>query len=508
MKTVLIIDFGSQVTQLIARRVREAGVFSIVLLPEEAINYIQKNKNIKGIFLSGGPSSVYENSSPSISKDIFNFDIPIFGICYGQQLICKLLGGEVEPCTNREYGKSSLKIIKEDILFQNLKETQAWMSHGDIVTKLPDNFEVLAHTDGSPFAVIKSLTKQIYATQFHPEVTHSLVGECIIRNFLFEICKLEPEWKMSSYASMVIEDVKKQIGTKKAICALSGGVDSTVAAEVVKKAIGDNLTCIFVDHGFLRKNEGEEVLKMFQNQLIYINAQEEFFLALKNISEPEQKRKIIGKKFIEIFEREAKKIDGAEFLVQGTIYPDVIESATSKSSQNSHKIKSHHNVGGLPEDMKLLLVEPLRDLFKDEVRNLGIELGINKDRVFRHPFPGPGLAIRILGEPTQQKVRILQEADDIYIKTLKEFNLYDKIWQAFCVLTNSQTVGVMGDGRTYDHVLAVRAVTSTDGMTADFYPFDMSFLATLSNRITNSVKGISRVVYDITSKPPATIEWE
>lgn len=507
---ILIIDFGSQVTQLIARRIREFGVFC------EVKNYDIKIESIKnnlpaGIIFSGGPASVYESDAPKISQEIFDLNIPIFGICYGEQFICERLGGKVVKSFEREFGKAELKIVKNSQLFENFINPQIWMSHGDHIEKIPDDFEVLATTPKAPFAVIGNDIKKIYGVQFHPEVYHSIDGAKILENFVFKICKAKADWSMKNFKDDAIKEVKKIVGDKKVICGLSGGVDSSVVATLINQAIGKQLTCIFVDHGLLRKNEGQQVkeifTKNFNTNFVYCDVKDLFLDKLKGVSDPEQKRKIIGKTFIEVFDVEANKIQDAEFLAQGTLYPDVIESSHPNKGA-SQTIKSHHNVGGLPENMKLKLLEPVRMLFKDEVRALGRELGVPEIIVSRHPFPGPGLAIRIIGEITQQKIDILQEADAIYIDEIKKAGLYNDIWQAFCALLPIKTVGVMGDARTYDYVLALRAVTSVDGMTAEVYNFEPKFLCAVSDRIINEVRGINRVVYDYTSKPPGTIEWE
>ena len=508
--SVLIVDFGSQVTQLIARRIREFGVFCEVKNFNISLEEIKKNLP-RAIIFSGGPSSVYEENAPKISPQIFDLNIPILGICYGEQLICDMLGGKVEKSFEREFGKAEIEIVKDSKFFKDFQNHQVWMSHGDHISKIPQGFEVIAKTPKAPFAGIANEEKKIYGVQFHPEVYHSIDGAKILKNFVIEIAGCSPDWSMKNFKDEQIADIKKIVGDKKVICGLSGGVDSSVVATLINEAIGKQLTCIFVDHGLLRKNEGEQVkeifTKNFVTNFIYCDAKKLFLDKLKGVSDPEQKRKIIGKTFIEVFDEEASKINGAEFLAQGTLYPDVIESSHPNKGA-SQTIKSHHNVGGLPENMKLKLLEPVRMLFKDEVRALGRELGVPEIIVSRHPFPGPGLAIRILGEITEEKIKILQEADAVYIDEIKKAGLYDKIWQAFCALLPVKTVGVMGDARTYEYVLALRAVTSVDGMTAEVYNFESSFLCEVSNRIINEVRGINRVVYDYTSKPPGTIEWE
>lgn len=511
---ILILDFGSQVTKLIARRIRELGYYSIIVNHDISFKEFQEI-GAKAIILSGGPASVNSENAPEVSAEIINSGLPIFAICYGQQYLTKFFGGKVEKTSKREFGKAELEIKTNDPIFTDYAKLsakqQVWMSHGDAITKLADNFKVIANTEDAKFAFIADTNRKIYATQFHPEVTHSILGFKLLENFLSKIANIKADWNMHDYVPEAIVKLKEQIGDKKVICGLSGGVDSSVAAALINKAIGKNLHCIFVDTGLLRKGEGKQVeetfTKNFKVNFTYVDASELFLKRLENISDPEQKRKIIGRSFIEIFDAEAKKIKDADFLAQGTLYPDVIESAHPKDG-SSVTIKSHHNVGGLPEKMKLKLVEPLRELFKDEVRELGRELGLNDEIVNRHPFPGPGLAIRIPGSISKEKVKTLQEADFIYIEELKKHNLYDKIWQAFSVLLPVKTVGVMGDSRTYENVLALRAVTSSDGMTADFYPFSMEFLGKVANRIINEVNGINRVTYDITSKPPGTIEWE
>ncbi len=508
--TVLIIDFGSQVTQLIARRIRELNVYSEVKNPDITFQEI-KNLNPKAIILSGGPSSVYEKGAPTIDKKIFSLAVPVLGICYGEQLICHLLGGKVGSSFEREFGKAEIKIISNSKLFKSVKNKQVWMSHGDHISKIPTGFEVIANTPKAPFAAIADEKKKIYGVQFHPEVLHSIDGQKIIENFVINISNCKPDWTMKHFKKDEISEIKKLVGKKRVICGLSGGVDSSVVAALINEAIGKQLTCIFVDHGLLRKDEGRQVkeifAKKFKTNLVYVDAEKLFLSKLKGVSDPEKKRKIIGKTFIEVFDKEAAKIKDADFLAQGTLYPDVIESSHPNKGA-SHTIKSHHNVGGLPKKMKLKLLEPVRMLFKDEVRVLGRELGLPEHVVGRHPFPGPGLAIRIIGAITPEKIKILQEADAIYIEEIKKAGLYNEIWQAFSVLLPIKTVGVMGDARTYENVLALRAVTSIDGMTADVYRYDSEFLCNVTNRIINEVRGINRVVYDYTSKPPGTIEWE
>lgn len=526
---ILIIDFGSQVTQLIARRIREFNVYCEVKNPDITIEQIKALKPL-AVILSGGPESVYADNAPSVDKKVFELGVPVLGICYGQQLICHLLGGKVGEASSREFGKAMLDILRNSSLFENVgmpqsHETdsyphidstkkglvsQVWMSHGDKVERIPAGFEVIATSGNAPFAAIADEKRKIYGVQFHPEVEHTLDGRVMLKNFVINIAKAPQDWTMGHFKSEEILRVKQIVGDKKVICGLSGGVDSSVVAALISEAIGKQLTCIFVDHGLLRFREAEEVQETFYKidiNFIYINARELFISKLKGITDPEQKRKIIGATFIEVFDKESAKIQGADFLAQGTLYPDVIESSHPNKGA-SHTIKSHHNVGGLPENMKLKLLEPVRMLFKDEVRLLGAELGLHENIIHRHPFPGPGLAIRIIGEITQEKIDVLQKADAIYIDEIKKAGLYRKIWQAFSVLLPVKTVGVMGDGRTYENVLALRAVNSVDGMTADVYKFDSEFLCNVTTRIINEVKGINRVVYDYTSKPPGTIEWE
>ena len=511
---VLIVDFGSQFTQLIARRVREEGVFCQIISYNKVDQYLIDNEP-KAIILSGGPSSVIGIKTPRISEKIINLDRPILGICYGQQVMVQQLGGSIVSSGKSEFGRANIKIINSCSLTNSVweegKEYQVWMSHGDSVEKIPEGFIVVAETEGAKFAVIANESKKQYGVQFHPEVVHTIEGKKLINNFVKSIAHCETSWSMESFSGYKVDLLQKQIGDGKVLCGLSGGVDSSVTAALLNKAIGDQLVCVFVDHGLLRDGEAEDINTIFKGRLgsrfIHINASKIFLKSLRNISDPEQKRKIIGKKFIEVFEAEANKIGNVKFLAQGTLYPDVIESV-SFAGGPSVTIKSHHNVGGLPEKMNLELVEPLRELFKDEVRILGKELGLPDKLIGRHPFPGPGLAIRIPGEITEESISILQKADSIFIKEIRNANLYDKIWQAFCVLLPVKSVGVMGDSRSYDKVLVLRAITSVDGMTADVFPFEHSFLNRVSTRIVNEVKGINRVTYDITSKPPGTIEWE
>lgn len=512
--TVLIVDFGSQVTQLIARRVRETGVYSEIV-PFQSADEAFRRINPKAVILSGSPHSTVDIGSPRAPQQIFEANIPVLGICYGEQTMCAQLGGKVEGGHHREFGRAFLDIQEECALFEGVwaKGTrhQVWMSHGDRVVEIPDGFKVVGTSTGAPFAAIANEARKYYAVQFHPEVVHTPDGAKLLENFVHRIAGIKGDWTMHAYREHAVDAIRKQVGDKKVICALSGGVDSSVAALLIHEAVGDQLTCILVDHGLMRKNEAADVVAMFREHynlpLILVDASERFISALEGESDPEKKRKTIGRLFIEVFEEEAKKLGGADFLAQGTLYPDVIESV-SFTGGPSVTIKSHHNVGGLPDRMNMKLVEPLRELFKDEVRVLGKELGLPDHFIGRHPFPGPGLAIRCPGGITRAKLEILREADAVYLDEIRKAGLYDVIWQAFAVLLPVQTVGVMGDGRTYEFVCALRAVTSVDGMTADFYHYDMSFLGQAATRIINEVKGINRVVYDVTSKPPGTIEWE
>jgi GMP synthase (glutamine-hydrolysing) len=511
---ILIIDFGSQVTQLIARRVREEGVYCEIVPFNKAQEAFAEMKP-RGVILSGGPASMTEAASPRAPQNIFEAGVPVLGICYGEQAMAQQLGGQVEGGHHREFGRAEVEVVKDAALFEGVwqkgQKYPVWMSHGDRVTKLPEGFEVIGISNNAPFAAIADEKRKFYAVQFHPEVVHTPSGAALLRNFVRKISGATGDWTMRAFKDEAIDRIRAQVGKGRVICGLSGGVDSAVAAVLIHEAIGEQLTCVFVDHGLMRLGEGEQVVTLFRDHynipLVHVQAETMFLDALHGVSDPEVKRKTIGKLFIDVFEAEAKKIGGADFLAQGTLYPDVIESV-SFTGGPSVTIKSHHNVGGLPERMNMKLVEPLRELFKDEVRVLGRELGLPEKFVGRHPFPGPGLAIRCPGEITVEKLDILRLADAIYIEEIRRAGLYDDIWQAFAVLLPVKTVGVMGDGRTYDFVCGLRAVTSTDGMTADFYPFDMKFIGHVATRIINEVKGVNRVVYDITSKPPGTIEWE
>ena len=511
----LIVDFGSQVTQLIARRLRENGVYCEIHPFNRVDKAFLKEFAPRAIILSGGPASVKIETSPRADEAVFDYGAPILGICYGEQTICAQLGGDVESSDHREFGRAMVDVVKASRLFEGVwapgTRHQVWMSHGDRVNAIPDGFEIIAKSDGAPFAAIADEARNIYAVQFHPEVMHTPDGAKLLKNFTHKIAGLSGDWTMAAFREEAIRAIREQVGDARVICGLSGGVDSSVAAVLIHEAIGEQLTCVFVDTGLMRAGEGEEVVRLFRDSynipLIHVQAEELFLGKLAGVDDPEKKRKIIGGLFIDVFEKEAGKIENAEFLAQGTLYPDVIESVSFDGGP-SVTIKSHHNVGGLPERMNLKLVEPLRELFKDEVRALGRELGLPEHFVGRHPFPGPGLAIRIPGEVTKEKADILRKADAIYLDEIRKAGLYDAIWQAFAVLLPVRTVGVMGDERTYDHVLALRAVTSTDGMTADYYPFPHDFLGACATRIINEVRGVNRVVYDVTSKPPGTIEWE
>jgi GMP synthase (glutamine-hydrolysing) len=511
---VLIIDFGSQVTQLIARRVRESGVYCEIH-PYDRVEALLDSFAPGAVILSGGPASAHEAESPATPARIFELGVPVLGICYGEMTMCEQLGGAVESGHAREFGRAEIRIARESPLLAGLGDVGAeepvWMSHGDKITAVPPGFEVVATSDGSPFAAIADEARRLYGVQFHPEVAHTPRGALILRNFTHRIAGLAGDWTMARFKDESIARIREQVGAGRVICGLSGGVDSSVAAVLIHEAIGDQLTCVFVDTGLMRLNEATEVVTLFRDHynipLIHVDAADDFLGALNGVSDPEEKRKTIGRLFIDVFDREAAKIEGAAFLAQGTLYPDVIESVSARGGP-SQVIKSHHNVGGLPDHMKLKLVEPLRELFKDEVRVLGVELGLPPAFVGRHPFPGPGLGIRIPGAVTPDKVATLQKADAIFLDEIRKAGLYDAIWQAFAVLLPVKTVGVMGDARTYEEVLALRAVTSSDGMTADVFEFPWDVLTRAATRIVNEVRGVNRVVYDVTSKPPGTIEWE
>ncbi|MEN0073063.1 MAG: glutamine-hydrolyzing GMP synthase [Paracraurococcus sp.] len=511
---ILILDFGSQVTQLIARRLRETGVYCEIW-PFTASGERIREFAPKGIILSGGPASVTEGASPRAPAEVFESGLPVLGICYGQQTMATQLGGKVEGGHAAEFGRAHVEVTGECAITQGIwakgAREQVWMSHGDRITRLPAGFRVVASSEGAPFALIADDARHYYGTMFHPEVVHTPHGGALLRNFTHLVCGCRGDWTMGAFRAEMIGKIRDQVGKGRVICGLSGGVDSSVAAVLIHEAIGDQLTCIYVDHGLMRAGESEQVVATFRDRfnirLIHRDASELFLGQLSGVTDPEVKRKTIGRLFIEVFEEEQAKLGGADFLAQGTLYPDVIESVSATGGP-SVTIKSHHNVGGLPAHMRMQLVEPLRELFKDEVRALGRELGMPEVIVGRHPFPGPGLAIRIPGEVTREKADLLRKVDTIYLEEIRAAGLYDAIWQAFAVLLPVQTVGVMGDGRTYDQACALRAVTSTDGMTADVYPFDMGFLTRVASRIVNEVRGINRVTYDITSKPPGTIEWE
>jgi len=509
--TILVLDFGSQYTQLIARRIRESNVYSEIL-PWDIDESKIIDLNPKGIILSGGPNSVTESYTPRLPQCVFELGIPILGICYGMQTLAEQMGGHVISSDQKEFGHSELTIVKDSVLFKNLKkQINVWMSHGDQVQDIPDEFDLIAATETAPISAMEHINLPIYAIQFHPEVTHTEDGKIILDNFIFEICGASSEWVMGDLITQRIQEIKEKVQTNKVLLGLSGGVDSSVTAALLHKAIGKKLTCVFVDNGLLRKGEANEVMQTFKDNMnlnvIKSDSKEVFLRHLKNVDDPEQKRKIIGRTFIDVFDAEAIKLKDIKYLAQGTIYPDVIESSGSESKE-ARVIKSHHNVGGLPEEMKLELIEPLRDLFKDEVRKMGIELGISKEMIERHPFPGPGLGVRIIGEITKDKTEILQEADHIFIEELIKAKLYDKVSQAFAVLLPVKSVGVVGDERRYAEVIGLRAVETVDFMTARWAHLPYDFLEHVSNRIVNEIQDVSRVVYDISSKPPATIEWE
>lgn len=505
---VLVMDFGGQYSQLIARRIRECGVYCEIVPYSVTIDKII-DQQPKGIVFSGGPSSVYSERAPKCDEKVFKLGIPVLGICYGMQLTAHLLGGKVAHAESREYGNTHLFVDDSQDLFAEIsRETQVWMSHGDYINTPPDGFTITGHTNSTPVAAMSNNEQKIYGVQFHPEVVHTPEGQKILRNFLFNICGCSGDWNMGSFVDQAIQKIRDQVGNKRVLCALSGGIDSSVAALLVHRAVGDQLTCVFVNHGFLRKGEPEQVVKTFRDgfnmNLVYVDAVDRFMAKMAGVTDPEQKRKIIGEEFIRVFESEAAKLGDIDFLVQGTLYPDVIESGTETAAV----IKSHHNVGGLPEDMTFKLVEPLRDLFKDEVRALAREINLPEDIVWRQPFPGPGLAIRIIGEVTAERLEILREADSIVYQEIKIAGLYRKIWQSFAILPAMKSVGVMGDERTYAYTIGLRIVESEDGMTADWVRLPYEVLDVISRRIVNEVKGVNRIVYDVTSKPPSTIEWE